>query len=230
MITGRPNRPVPPGSKHLTDQTAPLVEAPVTLRRQPRSGVAQNSVMRVLTRPGVRMLPNLASHPHPSAAYSSSVSNRDRIETEPGGPRAKTRSRPGTGSMVGWIVLPVLMLRRGRMYTGVVARPAHPAPHASALGDQELPGRVAHRGTAVTAAARLVEHQRSRPRRKRRQASTPRGRLFGDINPRCHLKKPASAGVADQQVLGLLVVLEHHGVVLPADAGPFVPAERRVRG
>jgi hypothetical protein len=36
--------------------------------------------------------------------------------------------------------------------------------------------------------------------------------------------------VADQQVLGLLVVVQHHLVVLPADAGLLVAAERRVRG
>src|SRR5215470_9951207 len=36
--------------------------------------------------------------------------------------------------------------------------------------------------------------------------------------------------VTDQQVLGLLVVLEHHLVVLAADAGLLVPAEGRVRG
>src|SRR5215470_9012830 len=35
--------------------------------------------------------------------------------------------------------------------------------------------------------------------------------------------------VADQQVLGLLVVLEHHLVVLAADAGLLVAAEGRVR-
>src|SRR3977135_4365702 len=35
--------------------------------------------------------------------------------------------------------------------------------------------------------------------------------------------------VADQQVLGLLVVLEHHLVVLPADTGLLVPAEGGVR-
>ena len=36
-------------------------------------------------------------------------------------------------------------------------------------------------------------------------------------------------GVRHQQVLGLLVVVEHHRVVLPADAGALVAAERRVR-
>ena len=36
--------------------------------------------------------------------------------------------------------------------------------------------------------------------------------------------------VADQQVLGLLVVVEHHLVVLPADAGGLVAAEGRARG
>ena len=36
--------------------------------------------------------------------------------------------------------------------------------------------------------------------------------------------------VADQQVLGLLVVVEHHLVVLAADARLLVAAERRVRG
>src|SRR6266508_5851141 len=35
-------------------------------------------------------------------------------------------------------------------------------------------------------------------------------------------------GVADEQVLGLLVVVEHHLVVLPADAGLLVTAEGRV--
>src|SRR5438105_11264622 len=35
--------------------------------------------------------------------------------------------------------------------------------------------------------------------------------------------------VADQQVLGLAVVFEHHPVVLPADAGNLVPAERGAR-
>ncbi|EJZ06057.1 hypothetical protein MFORT_28624 [Mycolicibacterium fortuitum subsp. fortuitum DSM 46621 = ATCC 6841 = JCM 6387] len=37
-------------------------------------------------------------------------------------------------------------------------------------------------------------------------------------------------GVAHQQVLGLLVVVEHHLVVLAADTGLLVTAERRVRG
>src|SRR6478609_820957 len=36
--------------------------------------------------------------------------------------------------------------------------------------------------------------------------------------------------VGHQQVLGLLVVVEHHLVVLPADAGLLVAAERRVGG
>src|SRR6059058_469050 len=36
--------------------------------------------------------------------------------------------------------------------------------------------------------------------------------------------------VADQQVLGLLVVVEHHLVVLAADAGLLVATERGVRG
>ena len=36
--------------------------------------------------------------------------------------------------------------------------------------------------------------------------------------------------VAHQQVLGLLVVVEHHLVGLAADAGLLVPAERRMRG
>src|ERR1700754_1589022 len=36
-------------------------------------------------------------------------------------------------------------------------------------------------------------------------------------------------GVADQQVLRLLVVVEHHPVVLAADAGLLVPAERGMR-
>jgi ParB family chromosome partitioning protein len=35
--------------------------------------------------------------------------------------------------------------------------------------------------------------------------------------------------VADQEVLGLLVVVEHHRVALAADAGVLVAAERRVR-
>src|SRR5882757_5065877 len=37
-------------------------------------------------------------------------------------------------------------------------------------------------------------------------------------------------GVADQQVLGLLVVVQHHLVVLAADTGLLVAAERRVGG
>src|SRR6188472_1457517 len=36
--------------------------------------------------------------------------------------------------------------------------------------------------------------------------------------------------IADQQALGLAVVLEHHLVVLAADAGGLVAAERRVGG
>src|SRR6202044_4040740 len=36
--------------------------------------------------------------------------------------------------------------------------------------------------------------------------------------------------VADQHVLGLLIVIEHHLVVLAADAGLLVTAERRMRG
>src|SRR5688500_15838879 len=36
--------------------------------------------------------------------------------------------------------------------------------------------------------------------------------------------------VADQEVLGLLVVLQHHAVILPADPRLFVATERRVRG
>src|SRR5699024_11883561 len=35
--------------------------------------------------------------------------------------------------------------------------------------------------------------------------------------------------VGDEQVLGLLVVVEHHAVVLAAEAGLLVAAERRVR-
>src|SRR5664279_5449221 len=35
--------------------------------------------------------------------------------------------------------------------------------------------------------------------------------------------------VADQQVLGLAVVVQHHPVVLPADAGDLVTTERRTR-
>src|SRR5664279_5605978 len=38
------------------------------------------------------------------------------------------------------------------------------------------------------------------------------------------------AAVADQQVLRLAVVVEHHPVVLPANAGDLVTAERRTRG
>src|SRR3546814_9916143 len=36
--------------------------------------------------------------------------------------------------------------------------------------------------------------------------------------------------VAHQQVLGLLVMIEHHPVVLASDTRLFVTAERRVRG
>src|SRR6516225_7298389 len=36
-------------------------------------------------------------------------------------------------------------------------------------------------------------------------------------------------GVADQEVLGLAVVLQHHLAVLPADAGDLVAAERGTR-
>src|SRR5262245_46155432 len=44
------------------------------------------------------------------------------------------------------------------------------------------------------------------------------------------LEEPEGLGrVADQQVLRLLVVLQHHLVVLPADARALVAAERRVR-
>src|SRR5665213_4397934 len=35
--------------------------------------------------------------------------------------------------------------------------------------------------------------------------------------------------VADQHVLGLLIVVEHHAVVLPPDAGLLVAAEGRMR-
>src|SRR6266540_4103858 len=42
----------------------------------------------------------------------------------------------------------------------------------------------------------------------------------------CSEQAERLGAVADQQVLGLAVVIEHHGVVLPADAGDLVPAER----
>src|SRR5271165_7183829 len=37
-------------------------------------------------------------------------------------------------------------------------------------------------------------------------------------------------GIADQEILGLLIVIEHHQVRLATDAGGLVPAERRMRG
>src|SRR5690606_34709176 len=58
-----------------------------------------------------------------------------------------------------------------------------------------------------------------------------RGRTHARSAPVLRLEKTERVDVvAHQQVLGLLVVVEHHLVGLAADAGLLVAAERRMRG
>src|SRR6478735_622030 len=61
------------------------------------------------------------------------------------------------------------------------------------------------------------------------------GRAPGPCRWACGTKRRSEeaeslARVAHQQVLGLLVVVQHHQVVLAPDAGLLVAAERRMRG
>src|SRR5690606_8102037 len=96
------------------------------------------------------------------------------------------------------------------------------------FGDDELAGRVAHGSAAVTTPARLMEHQRTVVPEETAEHVR---RLLRDVNATCHLEEAELLrGVADQEVLGLLVVLEHLRVGLTSDAGALVPAERGVRG
>src|SRR5205823_1612966 len=64
-------------------------------------------------------------------------------------------------------------------------------------------------------------------RRRSRSAAASVSNTFSTMSSE---ETELGGAVADQQVLGLLVVVEHHLVVLPADAGVLVPAERRVGG
>ncbi len=71
------------------------------------------------------MLPNLAAaDPHPSAAYSSSVSNRDRImNRNPVGASSENPApRPGTRSMVRWVCFQYSYCGAD-MYTGTSPTP-----------------------------------------------------------------------------------------------------------
>ena len=149
-----------------------------------------------------------------------------------GASRLNPPPRPGTTSMTSWVCFP---------RPGTAAPRSTPAPrradveHAEqhvAVTDDEVPARVAHRRRPVAAAAGLVEHHRAMPVLQSRQQLGGGG---GDDRTRwcarAHQKKPcAFSRVGHHQVLGLLVVVEHHLVVLPADAGLLVAAERRVRG
>src|SRR4051794_7023987 len=54
---------------------------------------------------------------------------------------------------------------------------------------------------------------------------------WGSDDKECLLKEAHGAGaIADQLILGLLVVIEHHAMVFAADAGLLVTAECGMRG
>ena len=101
------------------------------------------------------------------------------------------------------------------------------------VADDQLPVREAHRGAASAAATGLHEHHQAAPGGT--QATDRLMRRGGDRKPRScgnvrHLGSEQTewlGAVADQQVLGLAEVVEHHPVVLPADARDLVPAECR---
>ena len=142
-------------------------------------------------------------------------------------------------------MLPGLVLQSA----DIERRAADLAEKHVAVGNHQVPLGQAHRRRAVAAAARLVEDHRpvvGTDFLDQFQRALCRLDLVQHHNtPSCREQadpggvKPSGSGrgseeaellraVADQQVLGLLVVMQHHQVVFAADAGLLVAAKRRV--
>ena len=179
--------------------------------------------------------PSYRSRPAPpspsasfSARYSSSPKTRERVRKRTPSPFSSENipPRPGTTSMTSWV---------WRQYSNWAAPmkkrhpPISPMQPVGVAGDEVALG-VAHGGAAVAAAPRLVEDERPVPLPQ--PGHEGEGALGGhDAGRRGRhgggrLEEAQRLGrVGHEQVLGLLVVREHHLVVLAADARALVAAE-----
>ena len=119
-----------------------------------------------------------------------------------------------------------------------VERRSADLPQAQVVGaSRQLAVLEADRGGAVAAPPRLEERERpvggleaTNHLERRRGCANRRRTIASRVEAGPSLKEPHRVlVVADQQALGLRVVLEHHPVVLAADAGALVAAERGVR-
>src|SRR5690606_14499631 len=100
------------------------------------------------------------------------------------------------------------------------ARPAR-RPGTRRAGNTWARCRRSSRRTGGTSPGRAA--------RSTRAAGGPRPRRAPPGSAPASEESELLGRVADQQVLGLLVVIQHLGMVLPADPGLLVPAERRMR-